>query len=231
MADGTRAANIAEFLRTFPYFSCLGPREMTALAGEIAIRHYAKGDLLALEGETCRGLCLVKAGRVRVFKTSPDGRTQVLNMVGPGESFNEVPNFDSGPNPASVEAVEPTTIYLLRREIVLRTVERNSCVALAMLHVFSRRLRHLTGVVEDLSFRHVTSRLAKVLLQYAAEPATRAGETGLSQRLTQQEMAALVGTAREMIGRSLKALEAQGALRVERNRIIITNRDVLERLV
>ncbi|MCL4465997.1 MAG: Crp/Fnr family transcriptional regulator [Chloroflexi bacterium] len=225
------ASNTPGFLRSFPYFSSLGPDELAGLAAEVVIREYGKGELVALEGEPCRGLCLVRAGRVRVFKTSPDGRTQVLSMAGPGESFNEVPNFDSGPNPASVEALEPTTIFLLHRETVLRAVERYPSVALAMLNVFARRLRHLTGVVEDLSFRHVTSRLAKVLLQYAAEPAPGRGESGLTQRLTQQEMAAIVGTAREMVGRSLKALEAQGALRVERNRIIILNRDLLERIV
>ena len=230
MPVSTGVTATADFLRSFPYFARLNAAELASLAADFAVRRYAKGELIFLEGEPCRGLYLLQSGRVRIYKTSPDGREQVLSLAGPGESFNEVPIFDGGPNPASAEALEPCCIYQLRRDRVLRAIERYPSVATAMLHVFARRLRHLTTVVEDLSFKHVTSRLAKVLLEHAEEPAA-GREVGLKQRLTQQEMAAMIGTAREMVGRSLKALEAQGALSVERNRIVIKNRGLLQKLV
>jgi CRP/FNR family transcriptional regulator len=102
---------------------------------------------------------------------------------------------------------------------------------MSLLKLFAGRLRHLTGLVEDLSFKHVTSRLAKILLEYAAEPGEEDGDAALRRRLTQQEMAAMIGTAREMVGRSLKTLEAQGALTIDRHRITIKDRSILQRMV
>ncbi|MHB1131739.1 MAG: Crp/Fnr family transcriptional regulator [Chloroflexota bacterium] len=218
------------FLRSFTYLAGLQPAELATLAAEFTPRDYERGDLIMLADEPCRGLYLVESGRVRIFKTSPDGREQVLSIAGPGDSFNEVPNFDGGPNPASAAALETTRLFLLRRAALLHTVERYPRVAIGMLRIFAGRLRHLTNVVEDLSFRNVTSRLAKVLLEHA-DASVAQGEAGLRQRLTQQEMAAMIGTAREMVGRSLKALEAQGAVRMERHRIIVTDRKMLERLI
>lgn len=230
MATSAGATPIAAFLRSVPYFARLNVDELSTLAANFAVRRYTKGELIILEGEPCRGLFLVQSGRVRIYKTSLEGREQVLNLAGPGDSFNEVPNFDGGPNPASAEALAASCVLQLRPDLVMRMVERYPSVAAAMLHGLARRLRHLSTVVEDLSFKHVTSRLAKVLLEYAAEPAA-GHEAGLKQRLTQTEMAAMIGTAREMVGRSLKSLEAQGALRVEHHRIIIKNKSLLQKLL
>ncbi|MDA8217559.1 MAG: Crp/Fnr family transcriptional regulator [Dehalococcoidales bacterium] len=223
---------VDEFLRSFPYFARLSAADLARLRGYLSVRQYGRGDLIVLEREPCKGLFLVRFGRVRVYKASPDGREKVLRVVEAGESFNEVPNFDGGGNPATAEATEPTTVYCLRRADLLRIVGERPSVGLAMLEVFAGRLRHLTAMVEDLSFRQVTSRLAKILLEYAGQaPAADGGGLELRRRLTQQEMAAMVGTAREMVGRSLKNLEAQGALRVDRHRIIIVDRELLESLV
>ncbi len=220
-----------DFLRSLPYFAELSPADLRSVRECIAARDFDKGEIVMLEGEPCRGLYLVRSGSVRVFKTSPDGREQVLRVVEAGDSFNEVPNFDGGPNPASAETLEPSTIYLIRRAHLLRLTAQYPSIAMALLRVFAGRLRHLTTMVEDLSFKHVTSRLAKILLEYAAQPDDGAGDgSGLKRRLTQQEMAALIGTAREMVGRSLKSLEAQGAVRVDRHRIVITNKELLQKL-
>lgn len=220
-----------EFLRSLPYFSGLSAEELACVRRCITTRDFDKGELVLLEGEPCRGLYVVRSGRVRVFKTSPDGREQVLRVAEAGETFNEVPNFDGGNNPASVEVLEPSTIYLIRRAHLLQLVQQYPSIAMALLRMFAGRLRHLTTLVEDLSFKHVTSRLAKILLEYAAEPGSGdAGGAELKRRLTQQEMAAMIGTAREMVGRSLKNLEAQGAVRIDRHRIVITDKELLRRL-
>ena len=99
-------------------------------------------------------------------------------------------------------------------------------MAMVVIKVFAARLRHLTILVEDLSFRHVTSRLAKVLLEYADST-----QGAPKRRLTQQEMASLIGTAREVVGRSLKSLEEQGIVRLEGHRIVIVDRKGLSKLV
>ena len=97
-------------------------------------------------------------------------------------------------------------------------------VALNVIKVLAARVRDLVSLVEDLSFRQVIGRVAKILLEYAGDGA------GSKPRLTQQEMAAMVGTAREVVSRSLRALEEEGVIRLERHRIVIMDRESLENL-
>jgi CRP/FNR family cyclic AMP-dependent transcriptional regulator len=96
--------------------------------------------------------------------------------------------------------------------------------ALNVIHILSQRVQQLVSLVEDLSFRHVTGRVAKILLEYAGNAA------GERPRLTQQEMASMIGTAREMVGRSLKTLEDAGTIRMEHHRIIIANQVALREM-
>jgi len=101
-------------------------------------------------------------------------------------------------------------------------------IALNIIKVLAGKVRHFVSLVEDLSFRHVTGRVAKLLLEYATNGSEEGKGKGPRPRLTQQDMAAMVGTAREVVGRSLKALEEEGAIRMDRHRIAIVNREVLE---
>ncbi len=216
----------AEFLRTLPYFSKLRPDEVERLVKDTGERRFDRGDILFLEGELCPGLYVVKEGRIRIFKTSPDGKEQVLTVAGPGATFNDVPVFDGGPNPASAEALEPGSVYIVAKEAIVSLI--SSCpMALSLLRGFAARLRQMTGLVEDLSFRKVVSRLAKVLLE--SVPASRAAAP--PPRLTQQEMAAMVGTARDVVGRALRDLEREGAIRIEGRQIIIANSKKLRDLL
>jgi CRP/FNR family transcriptional regulator len=163
---------------------------------------------------------VVQAGRLKLFKTSARGREQVLRLLRPGDMFNEVAVFDEGPNPASAQAIEDCTLFLLRRRDLMRFVSERPGIALAITRTFARRLREALALVEDLAFRDVTSRLAKILLE---------GQDGNAPRLTQELLAAMAGSRREVVGRALKALSAEGAVRLERGRIHVCNRGVLER--
>ncbi|MCC6626766.1 MAG: Crp/Fnr family transcriptional regulator [Chloroflexi bacterium] len=213
------------FLRRVDYFRDLTEadlRRLLALAVELRL---TPGQVLFLEGEACRGMYLVYQGRVRVYKASPEGREQVLTIAREGQSFAEVPVFDGGPNPASADAMEPSIAYLFPKDDLIALVRSSPEIALAVIRIFAQRLRHLTRLIEDLSFRQVTSRVAKLLLQSAREPGDG------SQRLTQQEMAAMIGTAREVVARSLRTLEQQGAIQVQRGQVVIIQPELLERLV
>ncbi|MCL4459340.1 MAG: Crp/Fnr family transcriptional regulator [Chloroflexi bacterium] len=219
-----------EFLGEFPYFADLSPAEISQIKGFFRERTFEQDELIFLEDEPCHALYFVKSGRVKIFKTSPEGKEQVLRIMGRGDSFNDVPIFDDGPNPASAQALEKTTVYLISKEDIRQILRTYPAVTLATLKVFAKRLRYLTLLVEDLSFRHVVSRLAKLLLQYAEQPEQKI-EKGVRYRLTQQEMAAMVGTAREMISRALRRLEEEGAIKVERNRIVIQNAQFLRNII
>lgn len=217
-----------EAVRDIPYFSGLTPTELDAVKSKVAFKTFDKGEILFIEAEPCRAIYFVRSGRIKIYKTSSEGREQVLRVVKRGDTFNEVPVFDQGPNPASAEAVERSTVMYVRKEDLLEIVKTYPIVAISVLRHFAGMLRHLTILVEDLSFRHVTGRLAKALLQHAGEAAEPGGR---ARRLTQQELAALVGTAREVVGRSLRAMESRGAIRFEGHRIIIVNRPALEDMV
>ena len=220
---------IEETLRKTAYFADLDQSQLSAIARAVVERSYRRGDPVFLEGDSCEGLYVVKSGRVRVYKISPEGREQVLLIAEPGDTFNEVPVFDGGPNPASVEALEPTALLLLPKNALLALVEAQPQIGRAFMRTFAARLRQLVGLVEELSFKTVTGRVARILLeQLPSSTEERSGQS--PRRLTQREIAAMAGTAREVAARALKALEQQGAVRIERGRIVIIDRQRLASL-
>jgi CRP/FNR family transcriptional regulator len=215
-----------ELLRGVSYFRPLPEPDLVQLQRRAINQHFARGRLVMLENEPCPGMYLIESGRVKLFRTSPDGREQVLMLVGAGGVFNDVPVFDGGPNAAAAAAMERTSLYLIPSEHVLGAMRARPEAALAVAREFAGQLRGLASLVEDLSFRHVTSRVAKLLLEYAEQP----GQGGSRPRLTQQDIASMVGSVREVVGRSLAALEREGAIRIDRARIVVADRDVLRRM-
>jgi CRP-like cAMP-binding protein len=211
-----------DYLRDVPYFARLNDDLLSEIARLALTRRFGSGDVLLLEGERNDGLYLLRSGRVRIYKTSPEGREQVLAIVGPGESFNEVPVFDDGPNPASAQALEESEAFCLQKGDIQALLRRSPSFAAAVVQTFASRLRQLSGLVEDLSFRHVTARVAKIILAQDTETPAR--------RLTQQQMAAMAGTAREVVGRVLKSLELEGIVKVGRGRVVVLDRARLEKL-
>ena len=214
-----------EFLRSIPYFSGLNQAELDSVKQFTFEKLAERGEVVLLEGEPAEALFFVVSGAVKVFKTSAEGKEQILNIVRPGESFNDVPIFDDAPNPASAQAMVPVVLYGIRKGELRTIIQRQPQMALNIIKVLAERLRQLVSLVEDLSFRHVIGRVARILLEQAGDGA------GTSPRLTQQEMAAMAGTVREVVGRSLKTLEEEGAIRLEHHRIVITDRRVLEEMV
>lgn len=150
----------------------------------------------------------------------------MLRLIAVGHTFNDVPALDGGPNPASAAAMEPSIVYSIRRAELRVLIVTRPQVAEAVVQTLAEALRHLVALVEDLSLRHVTARVAKLLLDQ--EAASQQGQP--VYHLTQQEMAALAGTAREVVGRALKELEAADAIRMRQGRAVILNRERLRML-
>ncbi|HUV53164.1 MAG TPA: Crp/Fnr family transcriptional regulator [Dehalococcoidia bacterium] len=213
-----------EHIKSIPYFAGLSSAELESIKSLVFEVEAERGKLLLLEGEPSESLYFVVSGAVKVFKTSADGKEQILQIMRPGEAFNEVPVFDGGLNLATAQAMGPVVIYGIKKENLETILRNHSKVALNAIRVLSQKLRHVVSLVEDLSFRHVNARVAKILLEYASDG------SGDRQRLTQQEMAAMAGTAREMIGRSLKDLMDEGIIRLERHRIVIADKEALKKM-
>jgi len=219
MASDPRAVQV---LRTVPLFADLSDEALARLAGATIRRTYAPGRTVIVEGAPCRAAYFVAEGQVRVFRTSSGGRQQVLAQLGPGQGFNTVPPFlPHGLNHATVQAVTPVVLYAVPADALRRLVAECPELALALLQDFADRLDHLTNLVEDLSLRTVRGRLARFLLDHA-----EAGQ--VTRRWTQEEIATHVGTVRDMVGRTLRAFVDAGLIRMERQRIIVLDREGLE---
>lgn len=215
----------AGFLQSLPYFSGLSADELEAVRRLVFERKVERGEVIIFEGESAEALFVVASGAVKVFKTSAEGKEQILSIIRPGESFNDVAVFDDGPNPASAQAMGAVVICGIAREDMKTIIGRYPPVALNIIKVMAGQVRQLLALVEDLSFRRVISRVAKILLEHAADG------SGPGRRLTQQEMAAMAGTVREVVARSLRTLEEEGAIRLDRNRIVITDKPALMEMV
>jgi len=209
-------------LRDIPFFAALDEPTLADIARKIQRCEYRPGEHIMFEGEQPPGLFFVRRGRVRLSRTAPDGREQVLAMVGAGENFNAVPLFDDAPNPTAARAMSPVHCLLLPRNDLLALIRKHPDLALAALRELAGQLRDLVVLVEDLAFRSVRERLARQLLHEADEG---------TAVLTHQELAERTGTVREIAGRALRQLAQEGLVRLERGRVIVLDRAGLARIV
>jgi CRP/FNR family transcriptional regulator len=206
------------------YFAGLETSRLAAFTQLFSKKSFIKGQIIVSEGDDQRNLHFVNSGVIKVFKTSSEGKEQIIKIVRPGESFNDITVFGSGNSPYSAQALGNTSIYWIHRNDLMPIMEKNWKIAQNALETLGEQQRLLLTLVEDLSFKNVTGRVAKILLQNA-----NPGPEGY-QRLTQYEMAAMAGTAREVVGRSLKSLEENGTISLERHRIIIKDKEYLGRI-
>jgi CRP/FNR family transcriptional regulator, cyclic AMP receptor protein len=205
---------------------CAGlPEPIIAALAAIGVPlHRPAGAVIQLEGDPADGMYVVVSGRVKIARIGANGREQVLNVIPAGGHFNTVPIFDDGLCPANAEALDDVELLALPREALLGVVERHPPLALALLREFTGRLRHMVNLVDELALHSVQGRLADLLLAQA-----KAAERGQAVApLTQAEMAAHLGTVREMIGRTLKGFEAMGLIRLDRGQITILDQAGLE---
>ena len=194
------------------------------LAARTVRKLFSTGELLFSEGEPCEGLHIVAQGKVRIFKTSVNGREQILAVEGPGSTVAELPVFDGGPYPASVVAVEESEIaFISRRDFQAYCMEHPE-VAMKVLAVVGARLRRLVGIIEELSFTTIRQRLVSVLVKLAQSEGKKT-ELGIEFQLpaTHQELASQLGTVRELISRNLMRLQAEGLVQVDARHIVVTN--------
>ena len=211
-----------ELLRSLPYFRPLDQDTLASIATLAVRRVYQPDEVIFLEGEPCAGLFVVHSGHVKIYKVSPEGREQILTIIGPRDSFNDVAVFDGGPNPASAQAMDAIELCVIERPTLVSLFDRHPKLAQAVVAVLAARCRMLVGMVEDLSLKSVAGRLAKLLLDQAAQ-----GQDAVP--LTRQQMAARLGTIREMVSRALRELEDKGLVSRDGRQIVITDRAALER--
>ena len=214
-----------ETLQSIPYFAGISPADLNTIKDSFFEKTAERGELILAEEETSDVLYFIASGAVKLFKTSAEGKEQILDIARPGESLNDVPIYDSSPNLASAQAMGSVVLYGIGKRDLDSIMQRYPQVTLNVNKVLAKQVRRLTSLVEDLSFKPVIGRVAKILLENSDErPDSR-------PRLTQQEMAAMAGTAREVVGRSLKTLEEEGVIRLEKHRLVISDKEALKDMV
>lgn len=204
-------------LRENRFFAKLGDPILGKLAAGVSLRDYERGEVMFWEGEACAGLFIIRRGSVKLFKISPHGRELIIRIIEEGTTFNEVPVFDLGTNPVNAAALESSQVWVVEAGVIQAAMLEHPELCRAVIGNLTQNLRMLVAMVEELSFYQVTNRLARLIVQTGDSPA----------RLTQDQLAARLGTVREVVARALRELERSGAIQVKRRQISIRDQGLL----
>jgi CRP/FNR family transcriptional regulator/CRP/FNR family cyclic AMP-dependent transcriptional regulator len=219
-------------LAQVPLFAELPPDRLRELAQMCRRRVYQRGETIFHKGDPGTGLYVLTEGQVKIVLPSEAGEEALLAVLEPGDFFGELALFDGQPRSATVVAVTRAETLLLPRDDFLGFVTRNAEVAVALFAVLSRRLRATDELIEDAVFLDVPGRLAKRLLDLAARHG-RQTERGLEidLKLTQQDLAAMVGATRESVNKHLGWMRDRRLLLLDRQRIILLRPDELRKRI
>ena len=210
-------------LRQHPYFASLSASVLAAVRTRVLTRAYSKGTLVYAEGDPSQGLYLIASGSVRIFKGSAEGKEQDLHHIAAGESFSDAAAFDEGPTIANAQARERSVVLLVPREALRDLMMQYPEIGLSVSRVLATRVRALSALAGELALRHVVSRVSGLI---ARQPAV----DSLVVLPARHDLAAMIGTVREVATRALRQLERRGAIHLEpRGRVRIVDRRLLDR--
>lgn len=222
---GTSGASMLEAFRDSRFLSGLTAAEAERVGEACVGKRFLRGETVLLEGNSVGAVRLMASGVVSLYRTSYKGKEHILRIVRSGEAFHDATAFDGCISLFSLRALAPSVLYTILNDDLQRLMLGCPRLAVNVVGLLAQEARHYVSLIEDMSFRDVPGRLAKVLLEYLVSPAD-----GDTIRLTQQDMAAMTGTVREMVARSLKTMEDQGIIRLNRRQISIARIDALREL-
>ena len=218
-------AERAQRLAHCPLFADLDPADLASVAAFAETRQYDQGEILFHAEAPAEGFHVVADGLVKVFRTGAEGREQVLHLFGRGEPAGEVAVFHGGVYPATAQAMTAArTLYLARTDF-LDAARRRPELLLTMLGVLSLRLRRFVDLIDDLSLKEVSARLALRLLELAGEAGAE-GE-GVPLRVSKATLAAQIGTVPETLSRTLARMQQRGVILVEGRTVTVLNAKAL----
>jgi CRP/FNR family transcriptional regulator len=219
---------LPEVLRKAPLFANLPPDDLRRVADIALARRYEKKAFIFREGERADGFFVVAEGRVKVFKLSPDGKEQVLHLVGPGQSFAEATIFEGGTYPAHAEALSSCDLVFLPKRPFTDLLEKNPRIALRMMASLSKWIKRMADLVESISLRDVETRLVRYLSEELGTRGVPVGDgTVIELDVGKNVLASRLGTVPETFSRTLKKLQEEGKIRVKGKQIRIMNADAL----
>jgi CRP/FNR family transcriptional regulator len=218
-------------LKKVPFFHELGEKELTALARHAVERSLAKGEFLFSEGDECKGLFVVSRGVVKILKSSVSGREQSLHLEMPGMPVAELPLFDGGSYPASAQCVEDSELLFIARRDFDSLLRQHPRLAMAVICSLGLRLRKMVQLVEELSLKEVSQRIARRLVTLAEQQGKKTS-AGIEVELpsSQQELATQLGTVRELVSRTLTRFQGEKLLTVNGRHISVHHLKTLKEI-
>ena len=205
----TGMKSVLETLRGVPFLHELPESTLVEVARRCVEKVHLRGEVIFLEGDPPKGFLVVREGAVKIYKTGDGGREQILEIEGPGRSVAELPLFDGHPYPASCAAVHDSVLLLVRPREFQELLGRHPDLATAVIASLAFRLRRMVMLVQELSLRDVRQRLLDLFLEYAGNG------TSFDLDISHQELAARIGTVREIVSRTLAKLVQEGVIRIE----------------
>lgn len=210
-----------------PCFMGIDERGLRRIADAGHQHLYQAGANIFTEGERCAGFHILTDGLARIYRISPEGRMHTLSLLRPVATFNEVAAVDGAPNPYNAVAVTSSAVMVIGHEALVALLAQDRVFMANTLQWMARVNREYIERLEDMTFRSIPSRLAKLYL-HETTYADQIAEA--PSRLSQEEIAAILGTTREVVGRALRALMNAGLLKKRGRQVYITDRAGLERL-
>jgi CRP/FNR family transcriptional regulator len=203
---------LIRILSITPLFKGLSEQQLEEIGAIAMDRYYRRGEAIFMEGDEANGFYIVANGQVKIFKTSLEGKEQILHIYGPGNPFGEVPVFSGSRFPANAQALVNSQILFLPRKAFVRLIAENPSLSMNMLGELSMRLREFTVQIENLSLKEVPSRLASYLIVLAGEQ-NRSDRVSLT--ISKGQLASLLGTIPETLSRIFARMSSQQLIRVE----------------
>jgi CRP/FNR family transcriptional regulator, dissimilatory nitrate respiration regulator len=228
-------SDLSHWLQTTLVFQGLSRSQLISLLQIAQLKTFSKGELIFRQGREATGFFVVKTGRVKVFQLSSTGKEQILNIFEAGENFAEVAALDGKPFPASASTLEPTELIFFPRMAFLDLLHQYPDIAINMLISLSRHSRHLTEVIEELSFKDVPQRLAAYLLKLSESRAAQSPDRStpvnvVTLDLTKSQLAAILGTISATLSRAFYRLSSDELIAVKGSQIELLDRDRLQSL-
>jgi CRP/FNR family transcriptional regulator, dissimilatory nitrate respiration regulator len=217
-------SDIQDTMARAPLFGGLSPEDLAQIGGIAQQKNYKRGQAIFWDGDPGNGFYIVAEGKVKIYKTSADGKEQILHIYGPGHPFGEVPVFSGNRFPANAQALEKSSLLFFPRKDFIQLIAGQPSLALNMLAVLSMRLRQFTVQVENLSLKEVPARLASYLVYLSEE---QAGAAVVDLPISKGQLASLLGTIPETLSRIFNRMGQQHLISVEGSRIGLLNRDAL----
>ena len=210
-------------LRGNQYFDELPDNLLKEISEHMNLREYPRGDVLFWEGDPANGMYIMEHGSAKIFRTSPQGRQYIVRILQEHDTFAEVPAFDGGMHPVNVEALETCRVWEIDGEMLRELVNLHPAFAQKIIRNYSQMLRGMVRMVSEMAFYQVTHRLARLIENMPQDKS--------APHWTQEQLAAQLGTVREVVARSLKELERSGAIKMEDRRILIADKEIFQQWV